>query len=61
MKNNPLAFQILRCINKKQDGKITFVEFMESIAHLSQAGKEADKFQFGFDFYDHDRDGFITP
>lgn len=34
---------------------------MEGIAHLSQKGKEQDKFKFGFDFYDHDRDGLITP
>ena len=31
------------------------------MSKISKGGSEESKFKFGFDFYDNDRDGLITP
>ena len=57
---NPVAKRVISVLDRNNNGKISFTEFLIGIARLTAATDPEDRIKFFFEIYDVNRDGFIS-
>ena len=60
LNSNPVIKRIVQVIDTNENGKISFIEFLNTLAILSDKSLREEKLQFAFRIYDYDDDGFIS-
>lgn len=60
LSSNPVIKRIVQVIDTNENGKISFLEFLNTLAVLSDSAHEEEKLEFAFRIYDYDKDGFIS-
>jgi serine/threonine-protein phosphatase 2B regulatory subunit len=59
LSSNPVIKRIVEVIDTNENGKISFIEFLNTLAILSDTAHRKEKLRFAFRIYDYDKDGFI--
>lgn len=59
-KDTTFLDRIFRVVDKNDDNKISFAEYVECLSILSNKASKEDKLKFSFKIYDFDGDGFIS-
>jgi serine/threonine-protein phosphatase 2B regulatory subunit len=59
LSSNPVIKRIVEIIDTNENGKISFIEFLNTLSVLSDSAHRTEKLRFAFRIYDYDKDGFI--
>ena len=60
LNSNPVIKRIVEVIDVNENGKISFIEFLNTLAVLSDSAHKKEKLYFAFKIYDVDGDEFIS-
>ena len=60
LNSNPVIKRIVEVIDTNENQKISFLEFLNTLAILSDSAHKKEKMEFAFRIYDYDGDGFIS-
>lgn len=58
---NPFAGRLCAVFSERDDGQLTFQEFVDLVSYTARVTPRADKLKLLFNLYDEDADGFLTP